>query len=518
MRVKTNTVLEKSVKKLRHEKIGIKWKIFIYLLGFTAALLVLLWVFQTVYLDEFYKKIKTSDIESAFENIESVVEDTDMSEAIEVIAKSYDICILVTNMSGMELYSYEQNMQCTIHKQRFDEIRFYIAMAIKNGGTYTQKIEKNNNELYLPPEKGNVDGDKSKLEYYIPDRFHNMPSISTAESIIKIKIYEKSNGEQMAVIINSVITPVDATVHTLRIQLIYISVIMIVLALFIAIIISSRISRPIVKINNSAKELAKGDYDVVFEGNSYKEIAQLSQTLNHATRELAKAEGLQRELIANVSHDLRTPLTMITAYAEVMRDLPGENTPENVQVVIDEAKRLTNLVNDLLDISKLQAGVTQLEIKEYDLTKSIELVLGRYSKFLEQNGYTINFEYDRHVMVVADEFKIYQVIYNLVNNAINYTGKDKNVTVTQRVTGSIVRIEVSDTGQGIAREELENVWERYYKVDKSHKRAMMGTGLGLSIVKNILKLHNAQYGVISKEGVGTTFWFELKLITKEREV
>ena len=115
---------------------------------------------------------------------------------------------------------------------------------------------------------------------------------------------------------------------------------------------------------------------------------------------------------------------------------------------------------------------------------------------------------------MADEFKIYQVIYNLVNNAINYTGDDKLITVSQKVTGSNVRIEVSDTGAGIAKEELENVWERYYKVDKNHKRAMMGTGLGLSIVKNILKLHNAQYGVISEEESGTTFWFELKISFK----
>ena len=248
-----------------------------------------------------------------------------------------------------------------------------------------------------------------------------------------------------------------------------------------------------------------------FDGTSYKEIAQLSDTLNHTTQELAKAEGLQRELVANVSHDLRTPLTMITAYAEVMRDLPGENTPENVQVVIDEAKRLTSLVNDLLDVSKLQAGVTELDAKEYDLTESIESVLLRYSKFLEQNGYTIDFEYDRHVMVVADEYKIYQVIYNLVNNAINYTGDDKLVVVRQRVLGSIVRIEVIDTGKGIAPEEINNVWERYYKVDKNHKRAVMGTGLGLSIVKNILKLHNFKYGVNSQLDKGTTFWFEVKL-------
>lgn len=494
---------------MKHERIGIKWKIFIYLLGFTIVLLALLWIFQTIYLDEFYKSIKTSEIESAFENIENVIDEEDLTEAVEVIAKSYDICILVTNTSGNELYSYEQNMQCTIHKMRHDDIRRYIAMAKANGGSYTEKIEKTDEEM-IKPNDGNMYGDKNRFEYYVPDRFHNMPDITTAESIIEVNMYEKSDGSQMAVIINSVITPVDATVQTLRVQLIYISIIMIILALVIAMIISWRISKPIIKINDSAKELGKGDYSVRFEGNSYKEIAQLSDTLNHATCELAKAESLQRELIANVSHDLRTPLTMITAYSEVMRDLPGENTPENVQVVIDEAKRLTNLVNDLLDISKLQAGVTELDLKEYDLTQSIESVLARYSKFLEQNGYTISFEYDRHVTVSADEFKIYQVIYNMVNNAINYTGDDKRVIVRQKITGSIVRIEVSDTGKGIAKEELENVWERYYKVDKSHKRAMMGTGLGLSIAKNVLKLHNAQYGVESEQEKGTTFWFELK--------
>lgn len=489
-----------------------------YLLGFTAVLLILLWVFQTVYLEDFYKRIKTNELENAFENIQSVIDDEDMESSIELIGSSYDICILVTDEYGNKLYSSEQNMQCSIHKLRPDELKNMIAFARNNGGTYSVKKENQIRDFFKPDgtSESGLSADKNEGTVinggtsYPVDKFHNMPDMKESESIIRVDIMKKSDGSEIVVMINTIITPVDATVHTLRIQLIYISVIMVILALLLAIVISWRISKPIIKINDSAKRLGKGDYDVRFEGTDYKEIAQLSDTLNQATQELAKAEGLQRELVANVSHDLRTPLTMITAYAEVMRDLPGENTPENVQVVIDEAKRLTNLVNDLLDVSKLQAGATKLELKEYDLTQSIESVLLRYSKFLEQNGYTINFEYDRHVMVLADEFKIYQVIYNLVNNAINYTGDDKLVTVRQKVTGSIVRIEVIDTGRGIEPEELENVWERYYKVDKNHKRAVMGTGLGLSIVKNILKLHNFQYGVSSIPDKGTTFWFELK--------
>jgi signal transduction histidine kinase len=317
--------------------------------------------------------------------------------------------------------------------------------------------------------------------------------------------------------VNSQLTPVDATVNTLRIELVWITAIMVLLSLVIALLISRQVSKSFIKMNESAKELAKGNFDVRFEGKDYKEVAELSDTLNATAVELGKNEGLRRELIANVSHDLRTPLTMIIAYAEVMRDLPGENSPENVQVVIDEAERLTNLVNDMLDISKLQAGVLEKNAAVYNLTESIESVFGRYNKLKEQDGYTILFEYDQKIMVEADEYKIFQVIYNLINNAINYTGPDKTIWVRQIVKDGSVRIEVTDSGMGIAPEDLPYVWDRYYKVDKSHKRAVMGTGLGLSIVKNVLELHNAAYGVESTVGAGSTFWFELKIVEEENK-
>ena len=488
-------------------KLSIKWKIFIYMLGFTAVLLGLLWLFQTVYLDEFYKNIKTNELEDACESVVAVLDDVNANEAIEAIGASYDVCVRVTDAYGNDIYESEQNMQCNVHKLRRDQLLRLITEARANGGSYQAKVENEVPDFFKYNDKGITD-----MENLLgKDMFANMPRMTEMESIISVEIVRSLSGQELVVMVNTIITPVDATVHTLRIQLIYISIIMVVLSLIIAIVISIRISKPIIKINETAKKLGKGEYDVRFEGDSYREIAQLSETLNQAAVELAKAEGLQRELIANVSHDLRTPLTMITAYSEIMRDLPGENSPENVQVIIDEAKRLTSLVNDLLDVSKLQAGVMELNLKEYDLTASIESVLTRYSKFLEQNGYTVDFEYDRTILVVADEDKMYQVIYNLVNNAINYTGEDKKIIVRQRVAGSIARIEVIDTGEGIAPEELTNVWERYYKVDKNHKRAVMGTGLGLSIVKNVLKLHDLSYGVNSEVGKGTCFWFEISV-------
>lgn len=476
------------------------------MLSFMAILLIILWLFQTVYLDTFYKKIKTNELENALENVEELVNDDEFEQAVETIADSYDICILVTDVEGERLYSAEKNMSCAIHKLPSNELIKLMEMAGENGNII--KI-KNNAGLNFDKHKKEYDkeGFEDKMDMM------NMPAADEPESLIIVKLFTLDDGGEYVVFLNSIITPVSATVYTLRIQLIYISVIMIIIALIVAIVISLRVSKPIIKINNTAKKMAQGDYNVEYEEGGYREIAELSKTLNYTARELEKTENLQREIIANVSHDLRTPLTMITAYSEVMRDIPGENSSENVQVIIDEAKRLTNLVNDMLDISKLQAGVTALDAKEYNLTAGIKSVIDRYSKLVEQDGYKVSFQYDdEDVMVNADEFKLYQVLYNLINNAINYTGEDKTVIIRQIVNGGIVRIEVTDTGEGIPPEEIDNVWERYYKVDKKHKRAVMGTGLGLSIVKNILKLHHAKLGVTSKPGCGSTFWFELKIL------
>jgi signal transduction histidine kinase len=276
-------------------------------------------------------------------------------------------------------------------------------------------------------------------------------------------------------------------------------------------VFARRISSPIVRMNQSAKQLAKGNYDVQFEGEGYRETRELAETLNYASKELSKNDRLQKELIANVSHDLRTPLTMIKGYSEIMRDIPGENTPENMQTIIDETERLSELVNGLLDISRLQADAAELVREPFNLTEQMQTSVGRYDKLRSQDGYAVLFEYDRHVFVNADKAMILRVLYNLINNGINYAGEDKTVTVRQECFGNKVRISVIDHGAGIAEEQIPLIWDRYYKVDRVHKRAVVGTGLGLSIVKTVLERHGAAYGVESQVGKGSTFWFELEL-------
>ena len=192
-------------------------------------------------------------------------------------------------------------------------------------------------------------------------------------------------------------------------------------------------------------------------------------------------------------------------------DFPDEITPDQTQAIMDETQGLKTLVDDVLDISKLESGMQGLSPIRYNITESVNATTRRIAELVKKDGYCISFTYDKEVFICADETRVTQVLYNLLINAINYTGKDKIIKVRQTVSNGNVKIEVTDTGEGISSENLPYIWDRYYKVDKKHKRAIMGTGLGLSIVKKVMELHGGDYGVESQVGEGSTFWFQMKI-------
>ncbi len=533
------------------KKISLKWRLFIYLLGFTVILLILLWYFQIVHLSSFYKSIKTFELNKASNELLAELDSENLANVIQSVADEYDISINLVNSQAESVYS--SNLMNSAHiyifgSKEYDElynrakeaggkVTFEVDGRYRNmgmSGGYNGEMQTAGDSMptgEMPTGEMPADDTSGGEGPTLPSFDGLIPGESRSYSgdmriwgdnnsqttLVFAGIVTSTDGDEYLLLMSSLITPVDATVVTLQRQFIYISIIFIVLGLGLAFVISLLVSRPIIKINNSAKRLAEGEFDTKFSGKGFKEVEELSETLNYAAEELGRTENLRKDLIANVSHDLRTPLTMITAYAEAMRDIPGENNPENTQVIIDEANRLTNLVNDLLDLSKLQAGVMVLNAEVFDFTTKITEVMHRFTKLAGQQGYNVSFEYRENVRVYADEYKIYQVVYNLINNAINYAGDDKTVIVRQIVHGNIVRLEVIDHGKGIAPGEQKNIWDRYYKIDKTHKRATSGTGLGLSIVNNILKLHDAKYGVKSAPGKGSTFWFELKIYEEGNE-
>jgi signal transduction histidine kinase len=333
--------------------------------------------------------------------------------------------------------------------------------------------------------------------------------LSRQQMLYHCKLIARPSGN-VFIVLAAMISPVDATVGTIRMELYFVTGFMLLFSLLLALLIARHVSKPIVSINESAKTLAAGRYDAVFAAKGYKEIAELSDTLNIAARELSISDELQKELIANVSHDLRTPLTLIAGYAEAMRDLPGEDTPENAQIIIDEANRLNRLVGDVLDLSKLRSGASEMKPAPYNLTESLRETALRFAEFTKAEGYNIFFEADEDVCVTADESGISQAVYNLLSNAINFTGPDKTVTLRQTVAPDSVTVEVIDTGKGVEPEELPHIWDRYYRTGKKHRRAVVGTGIGLSIVKSIMEAHGGTYGAGSEPGKGSVFWIGLR--------
>lgn len=520
----------KSSEKKPHRSMRVRWKIYCCFMGVAAAMLVVLWLCQTVFFSAFYYSVKKNELKKAANYVCDNLDSDNLQTAMSYLAGNGQMSLRVIDTDafsseyesgedyGPVMYGIGIYELYGIYSEALDNSgecsRFYIGKNDRSFMAFIKPGERPENAPDSGDGTDNTDaetdtGDESKSKYkrsHAPALFFNN---DVHNDLLYAKIKTMSDGSEKMVVAETRVTPLDSTVSTLRYQNMAVTVFVTVLSLITSFLVAKFISKPIEKINSSAKELASGKYDTHFDGRGYSEIEQLNDTLNYTASELGKVETLRRELMANVSHDMRTPLTMIIGYSEAMRDLPGENTPENVQVIIDEARRLTEFVNNILDLTKLQNGIEKLEPENLNFTEMLEKLVARYKMLYLNNGYKVLLEYDRKAYCVCDAMKMSQVILNLIDNAVNYTGEDKTVKVIQTVKDGKIRVEVRDSGEGIPENELPYIWDRYYKSDKNHKRNVVGSGIGLSIVKEILTKHSACFGVESTLHEGSTFWFEL---------
>lgn len=456
----------------------IKKKVFAYLIIFISLILILLWAFQVVFLNTYYENYKTNELEQSLNDIKEKYNGNieDISNTLETFSFNNGICSEIT-VNGMVIYTTNlQNRGC---------LNIYDA---KNS-IYRQKIN------FL-----NSTDDTMRLRVINP-KLNN-----------KILLYGIKFNDNTAIFINTSIDPIDSTVTVLKNQLLIITFILIILAIIIAYFISNKLSKPLISITDKAKKISKGDFNVNFETSTdIKEIGELANTLNYAKDVLKKNDELRRDLLANVSHDLKTPLTMIKAYAEKVKDLTYNNKEKrenDLNVIVEEVDRLNLLVNDILNLSKLESNIDKLKMEKFNLSNLIDTIVKRFKIFSITQEYEFICKYPNNIIINADKQKIEQVIYNLVSNALNYSNKKVYINILKRKEN--IRVLITDTGSGIDKKDIVNIWDKYYQADKNHKRNMIGTGLGLSIVKNILNLHNYKYGIVSKKNIGTTFYFEIK--------
>lgn len=478
---------------MTNDKVSIRWKLCAYFIGFSVLMLLILWFLQSFLLDSIYEIYTRHTIKEHSKTIAENIDNTELDSLMISISQENEISVYLLSEDGIIKSATERSTSVRLDKASKGMLEYW-ELAEENGGVYITEVESSG-----------VFTDSGVFLEYEPSHFvGNVPEKNEYSSLIVATEVVSSAGEHSLLVILSRIEPIESMGEVLMIILYVASIFAFTAAIIFAFIVSTELSSPIRSLSKSAKQLASGDYDVVFEGGGCVEITQLSETLNTTTRKLIKTDMLRKELLANVSHDLRTPLTMIGGYGEMMRDIPGENNAENIQIIIDETKRLTKLVNDALDLSKLQSGNFNFKPVVFCITDEVSDIVTQFEK-LSGGKTDIRFESDRDVFVNSDEVLVSEAIYNLINNAIIHGGENVSITVRQQVTGEKVRISVIDNGRGIPPEMLDGIWERYQKGMGG------GAGLGLAIVSTGIKMCGGTCDVKSELGKGSEFTIEIPI-------
>ncbi|MBR2000746.1 MAG: HAMP domain-containing histidine kinase [Firmicutes bacterium] len=481
---------------------SIYFRLWMTFLAFAIVLMIVLWILEIAMLQPFYQASKTGQIYKAGQTIAeaySYPERLDTDELIDTMTTlSYD--------NDMYFYMAATDNSMVIAP---NPIRRYIPEMVDSFELIREKLaESASNTVTFTIDSPN-DQDETMVYGALVESRHRSPAI--------LCIYAP-------------LSPVDANVDILKDQLMTVTFISLILAFALSLYLAKRISSPLVALKNQAARLAKGEYGIEFDSHSYTEIDNLADTLNHTSKELAKTEELHRDLVANMSHDLRTPLTMIKSYAEMIRDLSGNNEAKrnaHLAVIIDETDRLNRLVSDMLLLSKMQSGVVPMNKERFDLNHSLRKLIQTYEAYQERQGCPITFDTNaEEAYIFGDESQLLQVASNLINNAVRYASEGGSIEVYLRVTTipvgftdskaastpmRTVTVRVQDHGPGIPEDQLPHIWDRYYKYSRTGTRSSGSSGLGLAIVKEILLAHKARFGVRSSMGKGSTFWFTLPL-------
>ena len=313
------------------------------------------------------------------------------------------------------------------------------------------------------------------------------------------------------IIVSTGMAQITTAAEVLRSILWPVALILLVLDLLFAMLFSRWFTRPVQQLSSGAKEIAAGNYDIQLPVVHHDEIGQLAEDFNHMAAEVKRSAQLEKDILANVSHDLRTPLTLIKGYAETVRDLTGtdaEKRTEQCNIIVDETDRLSALVNSVMELSKVQSGAEKPNLIDFDMGELCFEVAGRYDALCDQNHWHLELQADEAAPVRADPAMMERVMHNLLGNAFHHIGADGVVVLRAIPQEKGCRIEIEDHGPGIPPEDLPYIFDRYYRARQDSGK--VGTGLGLSITKAILQQHGFAFGVNSAVGQGSTFWFVMR--------
>lgn len=443
--------------------------------------MIILFFLQSLLFIPFYENQRTRQTDGFIDEVTLLIAHGDNLNQLNRIAYSNNVCMIIFNKQGKTVYSADN---------------------IGDGCVLNQ---------YDYPITENLESLRSDEKLMIREIKINQQTDQTSLVVAK-KV--KENLLTYYIFVNTPIIPIASTITILQNLLIIASLIVIGIAFVISWYFSRGIANPIVNIKRSADQLALGNYQEQFTSSGYSEVEDLATTLNLTAKRLSEIDKMRKELFANVSHDLKTPLTNIIVYSELLHEVSGENPQQreaHLNIIQDEANYINQLVEDMNLMSK--EGKHDLKYTNFNISAALVHLIDLISQ--NNQNPLVRFEsyIEEQIIVSADKTKILQVIRNFINNSMKYSGEKNNVIeINLRKRGGKAELEVIDRGIGISKEQIPYIWDRYYRGSSNFHRREGGSGLGLSIAKSILEQHQLIYGASSEPGKGTRFYFEMEII------
>ena len=448
------------------------------------------------------------------------------------------------------LYVFYLNQEIKQAEKDANKIANYIASSQYNFSAPYNEVIRRVNDIIIVTDKntrieyargtdeykrGNVFGTDfmkriSQSEFVHERNFmiRNMDTLLVGVPIIKRGVSDKSLKQMLnddplevqnpepellgAVYIATPLEKLETTNNAIKLQFLYVFIGAIILASLLSFLLSRSFSKPLVLINNAAKEIAKGNYNNTINLKSSDEIKDLGETINNLSGQLSRVEKIRREFIANVSHEIRTPLSYLQGYTEILLDGLAESKEEEqkyLNIIMEESIRLKTMVNEILQLSQIEEGFAPLNINSFSMDALLKRTIDKVYSYAARRNISIKFNNisDDLLLCLADESRIKQVVINLLHNAIKHSYNYGNILINTYVQNDRIYICIRDFGEGIPQEDLNFIFDRFYTINK--QKSEESTGLGLAIVKSIINSHGSEVTVNSVVGEGTEFCFWL---------
>lgn len=490
-------------------KKSITLKLFLITLGFFSAFIIITLLFQSLSFQKFYQSRKTNTLKSNLEKLRNDYNHTSGVNSVLLLIRDFEDrnnckVVILDSQGNLNFISSLNNQDSDASRIR--AIREVINQWASNPATFLNI--KNSGKSFTYVFKNSA-GDIKNIVCVVPD------------SEVKEVLFAVSS-----------LQPVDEASAVINEFYIYIFAGAVILIIILSIIYSNMIAKPLIKLNGTATKMAALDFSEKCDVISDDEIGNLAATLNFLSENLAaslnslktankkltkdieterRLEKMRKEFVAGVSHELKTPISLIEGYAEALKDHVAEEHEQDyyLDVIIDESKNMGTLVSEMLDLSRLEYGNLKLNMENFDINTLLEAMIKKYSNALAEKEIQVSAVLIEDAIVYGHRHKIEQVVTNLFTNAIRYSDFQGKITINTLDQDKNILVEIENTGQLIPEDEMDKIWEKFYRIDKSRNRNLGGTGLGLSIVKNILLLHKSKFGVVNTEN-GVKFYFTLK--------